>query len=121
MIEDYFPIFLVFILATTVALFILVLTHFIGPKAKNRVKLMAYESGVDPIAKSRMRFSIKYFIIALLFIIFDIEIIFLYPWAVVFKKFLSNGSFIFVEMVIFLAILIFGYIFVWRKGALEWE
>jgi len=121
MIEDYIPILFVFILASIFTLLVLGLSHLIGPKVKHPVKLMAYESGVDPLAKSRIRFSIKYFMVALLFIIFDIEIVFLYPWAVVFKKFLSSGSFIFFEMVIFLAILLFGYIFVWRKGALEWE
>ena len=121
MIEDYIPIFFVFILASVFALMILALTHLMGPKVKHPVKLMAYESGVDPLAKNRIRFSIKYFIIALLFIIFDIEIVFLYPWAVVFKRFLSDGSFIFIEMVIFLAILLFGYIFIWKKGALKWE
>ncbi len=121
MIENYFPILVVFILAAGFAIMSLVLTHLVGPKIKDPVKQMPYESGVDPVGETRIRFSIKYFIIALLFIIFDIEIIFLYPWAVVFKKFLSGGSFIFYEMVIFLAILTFGYVFVWRKGALEWE
>lgn len=121
MIDDYLPIFLVFILATTIAFLILGMTHIMGPRAKSSAKLMAYESGVDPVAGSRIRFSIKYFVIALLFIIFDIEIIFLYPWAVVFRKFLTAGPFIFIEMVVFLGILIFGYLFVWRKGALEWE
>ena len=83
--------------------------------------MMPYESGVAPVAETRIRFSIRFFIIALLFIIFDIEIVFLYPWAVVFKDFLSFGTFIFFEMVIFLAILLFGYVYVWRNGALEWE
>lgn len=121
MIVDYLPIFLVFILATSFVVVVLGLTHILGPRAKSPVKLMAYESGVDPLGESRIRFSIKYFLVALLFIIFDIEIVFLYPWAVVFKKLLSAGSFIFVEMVVFLVILMFGYLFVWRKGALEWE
>ena len=97
------------------------MTHIIGPRINNPVKMMPYESGVDPVAETRIRFSIRFFIIALLFIIFDIEIVFLYPWAVVFKDFLSFGTFIFFEMVIFLAILLFGYVYVWRNGALEWE
>lgn len=121
MIENYLPILILFILAAGFAAVSLVLTHLVGPKIKDPVKLMPYESGVDPVGETRIRLSIKYFIIALLFIIFDIEIIFLYPWAVVFKKFLSGGSFIFFEMVVFLAILMFGYLFVWKKGALEWE
>jgi NADH-quinone oxidoreductase subunit A len=82
---------------------------------------MPYESGVDQVGETRVRFSIRFFLIALLFIIFDIEIVFLYPWAVVFKDFLLEGPFIFYEMVVFLAILAFGFIYVWRKGALEWE
>ena len=82
---------------------------------------MPYESGVDPVGETRIRFSIRFFLIALLFIIFDIEIVFLYPWAVVFGDVLSYGPFIFFEMVIFLAILVFGFVYVWRNGALEWE
>ena len=121
MIENYLPIFFVFLVAAGFTFVSLIMTHLIGPRINNPVKLMPYESGVDPVAETRVRFSIRFFIIALLFIIFDIEIIFLYPWAVVFNDFLSFGTFIFFEMVIFLAILLFGYVYVWRNGALEWE
>ena len=121
MIENYLPIFIVFIVAAGFAFVSLIMTHILGPRITNPVKMMPYESGVDPLAETRIRFSIRFFIIALLFIIFDIEIIFLYPWAVVFEDFLSYGSFIFFEMVVFLAILVFGFVYVWRKGALEWE
>jgi len=120
-IENYLPIFFVFLVAAGFTFVSLIMTHLIGPRINNPVKLMPYESGVDPVAETRVRFSIRFFIIALLFIIFDIEIIFLYPWAVVFNDFLSFGTFIFFEMVIFLAILLFGYVYVWRNGALEWE
>ena len=82
---------------------------------------MPYESGVDLIGETRVRLSIKYFLIALMFIIFDIEIVFLFPWAVVFRDFLQYGTFIFIEMVVFLAILTFGFVYVWRNGALDWE
>ena len=122
MIENYFPILIVIALVAGFVFVSLILTHFVGPKIPNTVKMMPYESGVDPVGETRIRFSIRFFIIALLFIIFDIEIVFLYPWAVVFKDFLSNsGSFIFFEMVVFLAILVFGFVYVWRNGALEWE
>ena len=121
MIENYLPILIAFVLVAGFVFVSLILTHFIGPRIKNKVKMMPYESGVDPVGETRIRFSIRFFLIALLFIIFDIEIVFLYPWAVVFKDFLSAGSFIFFEMVIFLAILAFGFAYVWRKGALEWE
>ena len=121
MLSDYLPILVVFIAVSAFAFISLGITHVLGPRVRSKVKMMPYESGVDPVAETRIRFSIKYFLIALMFIIFDIEIVFLYPWAVVFNKFLSEGAFIFYEMVIFLAILGFGYVFVWRKGALEWE
>ena len=89
MLEDYIPIFILIIIVSGLAFAILGISYLIGPKIKSRVKLMPYESGVDPLSKAHVRFSIRYFIIALLFIIFDIEIVFLYPWAVVFKNFLS--------------------------------
>ena len=122
MIENYLPILITLVLVAGFVFVSLILTHLVGPKIPNTVKMMPYESGVDPVGETRIRFSIRFFLIALLFIIFDIEIVFLYPWAVVFKDFLSNsGAFIFFEMVIFLAILVFGFVYVWRNGALEWE
>ena len=121
MIENYFPILIVLILVSGFAFVSLILSHFIGPKIPNTVKMMPYESGVDPVGETRIRFSSRFFLIALLFIIFDIEIVFLYPWAVVFGDFLSYGPFIFFEMVVFLSILVFGFVYVWRNGALEWE
>ena len=121
MIENYLPILIVFILAAGFVFVSLILSHFVGPRINNKVKMMPYESGVDPVGETRIRFSIRFFLIALLFIIFDIEIVFLYPWAVVFKDFLTMGSFIFFEMVVFLFILAFGFVYVWKNGALEWE
>ena len=121
MVENYFPIIIVFLVSAGFAFVSLIATHLFGPRVPNAIKMMPYESGVDQVGETRIRFSIKFFLIALLFIIFDIEIVFLYPWAVVFRDFLSEGSFIFFEMVVFLAILAFGYVFVWKKGALEWE
>ena len=121
MIENYLPILIVFILAVSFVFASLILSHFVGPRINNKVKMMPYESGVDPVGETRIRFSIRFFLIALLFIIFDIEIVFLYPWAVVFKDFLTMGSFIFFEMVVFLFIHVFGFVYVWKNGALEWE
>ncbi len=121
MIENYLPIFIVLVVAAGFAFGSLILTHLMGPRIPNSVKLMPYESGVEQVGDTRIRFSIRFFLIALLFIIFDIEIVFLYPWAVVFKDFLVSGPFIFFEMVVFLAILAFGFVYVWRNGALEWE
>jgi len=121
MIENYLPILIVFILVSGFVFVSLIVTHLVGPRIHNPIKMMPYESGVDQVGETRIRFSIRFFLIALLFIIFDIEIIFLYPWAVVFKDFLSMGSFIFFEMVIFLVILVFGFVYAWRNGVLEWE
>ena len=121
MVENYFPIIIVFLVAAGFAFVSLIGTHLFGPRVPNKVKMMPYESGIDQVGDTRIRFSIRFFLIALLFIIFDIEIGFLYPSAVVFKDFLSAGPFIFFEMVVFLAILAFGFIYVWRNGALDWE
>ena len=121
MIENYLPILVVFILASAFVCISLIATHYFGPRVKSAVKDMPYESGVDLIGETRVRLSIKYFLIALMFIIFDIEIVFLFPWAVVFKDFLQYGTFIFIEMVVFLTILTFGFVYVWRNGALDWE
>jgi len=121
MIENYLPILIVFILAAGFVFVSLILSHFVGPRIDNKVKMMPYESGVDQVGHPIIKISIRFFLIALLFIIFDIEIVFLYPWAVVFKDFLTMGSFIFFEMVVFLFILAFGFVYVWKNGALEWE
>ena len=121
MIENYLPILVVFVVVAGFVFVSLVVSHLVGPRIYNPVKMMPYESGVDQVGETRIRFSIRFFLIALLFIIFDIEIIFLYPWAVVFKDFLSMGSFIFFEMVIFLFILAFGFVYAWRNGVLDWE
>jgi NADH-quinone oxidoreductase subunit A len=90
----------------------------VGLKKPTPVKLSPYECGMPPVGTARDRFSIKFYIIAMLFILFDIEAVFLYPWAVEFRKL---GMFGFVEMGVFIAILLVGYIYVWKKGALEWE
>ena len=121
MVENYFPIIIVFLVAAGFAFVSLIATHLFGPRVPSAVKMMPYESGIDQVGDTRIRFSIRFFLIALLFIIFDIEIVFLYPWAVVFKDFISVGPFIFFEMVVFLAILGFGFVYVWRNGALDWE
>ena len=121
MIENYLPILVVFVVVAGFVFVSLVVSHLVGPRIYNPVKMMPYESGVDQVGETRIRFSIRFFLIALLFIIFDIEIIFLYPWAVVFKDFLSMGSFIFFEMVIFLFILAFGFVYACRNGVLDWD
>ncbi|MCX5894789.1 MAG: NADH-quinone oxidoreductase subunit A [Proteobacteria bacterium] len=96
---------------------VVLLSRLIGKRQESREKLMPYECGIDPTGNARRRFSIKFYIIAMLFIIFDIEAVFLYPWAVVYRSLKIFG---FIEMVVFVGILLIGFLYVWKKGALEW-
>ncbi len=122
MLIDYLPIVFLGLFAVLFAGVNLALTHLLGPKKPTRVKLSVYESGVQPVGDARQRFSIRFDLIAMLFIIFDIEVVFLYPWAVVFKKMSAdNGLFILVEMLVFIGILLLGYIYAWKKGGLTWD
>ncbi len=121
MIADYLPILFVITLAVGFAVGMLVVSHFVGPRVPDPVKLMPYESGVDPKSESHPRLNIRYFIVGLVFIIFDIEVVFLFPWAVIFRDFIAESSFIFWEMVFFMAVLLVGLVYIWRKGVLEWE
>jgi len=122
MLTDYLPILLLLIFAIGFAAVNLALTHLLGPKKPTRSKLSVYESGVQPVGNARQRFTIRFDLVAMLFIIFDIEVVFLYPWAMVFKKFSENGGyFILIEMLVFIGILFLGYIYAWKKGALTWD
>jgi len=123
MLGAYLPIVILLGIAICFGCGSLLFSSLIGPKKPSAVKLAPYECGCEPVGSARERFSIKFYIIAMLFILFDIECVFLYPWAVVFKKFIKAGlgSFVFVEMIVFIVILFVGYIYVWKKGALEWE
>ena len=119
MIGDYLPIVFVFVLAAGFATVMLGLTHVLGPRINTRVKLSPYESGVDQAEEKQSRLNVRYFVIGLVFIIFDLEVVFLFPWAVIFKDQVSSGPFIFYEMLFFLAVLLVGYIYVWRKVCLN--
>lgn len=118
MLESYFPILFLFILALFVALVMLGLACFIGPRKLGKDKSSPYECGTDPIGDARIRIPIKFYLIAILFVIFDIEIAFLYPWAVIFQKL---GLFGLIEMGIFILILLVGYFYIIKNGALKWE
>lgn len=118
MLSAYFPVLVLIILATGFAVGALTLSHFVGSKHPNPKKLRPYECGMTPIGSARQRVPVRFYLIAMLFILFDIEVVFLYPWAVVFN---ALGIFGFVEMMIFIAILAIGYAYIWRKGALDWE
>lgn len=118
MLGAYLPILLLVLVAVGFGLVSLVMSSLIGQKKISRLKLAPYESGCEPVGTARERFSIKFYLIAMLFILFDIEAVFLYPWAILYKKL---GMFGLVEMGLFIVILFVGYIYVWKKGALEWE
>lgn len=121
----YLPLLILVGVALLLALVILGLARFITrvfvrPRA-SAAKLSVYESGVNPIGNARLRFSIKFYLIAMIFIIFDVEIVFFYPWAVVFRDMIRENLLVFWEMVAFIALLLLGYIYVWKKGGLDWD
>ena len=118
MLENYIPIFLMMAAATGFGLVMVKLNEWLGPHRPNEEKLSTYESGMEPVRSARERFSVKYYMVAMLFIIFDIEVVFLYPWAVSFKQLGFMG---FTTMTLFIAILLVGYYYIWQKGALEWD
>ena len=118
MYSSYLALLFLLIIAVGTAAVMLLLSYYFGPRRPNSEKLSTYECGIDPVSDSRIRFPIKFFLIAILFIIFDIEVIFLYPWAILYQKL---GVFGFVEMMVFLGILFCGYLYLWKKGAFEWE
>jgi len=121
---DYLPILLMFVVAAGFAVGNILLSQFVGQRKRTRTKLMPYECGKDPVGSARERFSVKFYLIAMLFILFDIEVIFLMPWAVVAKALVAQGTvsaaFVYVEMMIFIALLLVGYIYVVKKGAFDW-
>lgn len=104
--------------ALLLALLLPILTQVLGPSRPKTAKMVPYESGMDPVGTARDRFSVKFYLVAMLFIIFDIEVIFMYPWAVQYKQL---GLFAFVEMLVFVAILFVGYIYLVKKKGLDWE
>jgi NADH-quinone oxidoreductase subunit A len=120
--KEYIPILIVFVFVAGFAVTNIVLSHLVGRRKNTRAKLMPYECGMDPVGSARQRFSVKFYLIAMLFILFDIEAVFLLPWAVVFKTMIQTISrpFVFFEMMIFIAVLLVGYIYVWKKGLFEW-
>jgi len=115
--QNYVPAFLFIAVVGILIPLTLVVAWIIRTQSPNKTKLMPYECGIDPFASARGRYTVRYYIIAILFVVFDVETIFLFPWAVKFK---ALGLYGLVEILIFLAILIVGYIWIWKKGALEW-
>ena len=112
-----------FIVAAGFAVGNVLLSQLVGQRKQTRTKLMPYECGKDPVGSARERFSVKFYMIAMIFILFDIEAIFLIPWAVVFKQFVGGGyrALIYVEMMLFVVLLLVGYIYIVKKGAFDWS
>jgi NADH-quinone oxidoreductase subunit A len=116
--HPYFPLAVLFALAGFVVLILLLVSQKVGPKTLNPAKAEPFESGNPPKGDARARFSVRFYLVAMLFLIFDLEVVFLYPWAIYFRQL---GIFGLVQMAVFLGILTIGYIYVWKKGALEWD
>lgn len=116
--SDYLPIFIQFAAALGFVIFTLVVTHLIGPKRSSKVKDDSWECGIESVGDARTPISYKYFMTAILFVLFDVEIIFLYPWAVNFREFGLVG---FVQMTVFMTLLLVGFYYVIKKGILKWE
>ena len=119
--KDYIAVLIMMGAGVGVGTAILILTHVLGPKKPNIKKMSVYECGVPPIGDARRRVSVKFYLVAILFLLFDIEGVFFYPWALIYKKFLAINAFILVEMFFFMIILLVGYLYIRQKGALEWE
>jgi len=117
MVSAYIPIAIFVVVATGFALFTLVFTSLIHPSKYNKVKLEPYECGIEPATDARDRYSIRYYLVAMLFVIFDVETVFMFPWAVIFDQL---GLFGLIEMLVFIFILVVGYFYAWQKGALDW-
>ena len=115
--ELYFPVLLQAGIAMAVAGGIMLLSFLLGHRVKNRVKDMPYECGIEPTGDARHRFSVKFYLVGMLFILFDIEAIFLYPWAVVYRELKMFGFF---EMLIFVVLILAGFFYIWKKGVLDW-
>lgn len=121
----YVPILLMLLVGAGFAASNVLLSQLVGQRKRTRTKLMPYECGKDPVGSARERFSVKFYLIAMIFILFDIEVIFLIPWAVVFRDFFAMGgamrNLIYFEMMTFMALLLVGYIYIIRKGLFEWS
>ena len=121
----YYPVFIYLVAVIGVAGGALAAAHMIGPNKKTPVKLMPYESGMDPIGDARQRFDVKFYLIAILFLVFDVELLFLYPWATVAYEegglpALMRGP-VFATMLVFVATLVIAYVYAWRKGVFQWR
>jgi NADH-quinone oxidoreductase subunit A len=118
--EVYFPIVVQAIIAMVLAAALITISYVFGKRVRNRVKDMPYESGIVPTGDARQRFSVKFYLVAMLFIVFDIEAIFLFPWAVIYRE-PGLSKALFGEMLIFVILILSGFFYIWKKGALDWS
>ncbi len=118
MLTDYLPILVMFLVAVFIAAFVTIVSGLLGPRRPSRRKLMPYESGMEPIGSAQRRFPVKFNLVAMLFILFDIEVIFFFPYALVYKRL---GAFGLIEMGLFTIILLIGFVYIWKRGALRWD
>ena len=116
--SDFLPIIIQFVVASGFVVAVMFFTHILGPKRKSKLKLEAFECGIESQGNARAPVSVKYFLVAILFVLFDVEVIFMYPWAVNFKTLGGTGI---VEMLVFMAVLLTGFFYIIKKGALKWE
>ncbi len=124
MLENYFPILVFILVGVTIGVLPILLGWLVAPNRPDSEKLSPYECGFEAFEDARMKFDVRYYLIAIIFILFDLEIAFLFPWAAIFKEIVETPAikmFGFVEMMVFVAILVVGYVYAWAKGALEWE
>jgi NADH-quinone oxidoreductase subunit A len=118
MLENYFPILILAIVAVTLAAVLLTLSKILGPFRPNKTKLDPYESGMDPVGEARDRYSISFYLVAMEFIVFDLEVVFIYPWAV---RYLELGFGTFMAMMLFIVVLFIGLLYTLKKGTLDWD
>jgi NADH-quinone oxidoreductase subunit A len=116
--SEFIPIALMFVVALGFVATTMIATHALGPKRKTKIKLDPFECGIESKGNARIPFNIKYFLVAILFVLFDVEVIFMYPWAVNFKELDTTG---FIEMIVFISLLMVGFFYLIKKGALNWE
>jgi NADH-quinone oxidoreductase subunit A len=116
--QSYFPVLVQVVIAIALAAGLVVTSSFLGKRVKSPLKDTPYESGMAPVGSARERFSVKFYLVGMIFILFDIEAVFLYPWAVVYRQLKLFG---FAEMFVFVALILVGFFYVWKKGALDWS
>ena len=118
---EYLPVLILMTIGAVIGTVIIILSGLLGPKISNRLKDQAFECGVPAYGDAKQRFSVRFYLVAILFLLFDVEAIFFFPFALIYKDYLSLNTFILIEMAVFVAVLLVGYFYVLKKDALEWD